>query len=421
MNKSVENKPLKIVLYVNSFLPNIGGKEFVVYYLAKALQELGHDVRIVGPSAWWKNRSYKFPFPVHRYPYFGTGRLNKKFAKFNWVTKCYEAIRLWALSINIKKFGCDIIHAHNTYPNGYVAACLYEKTNIPLIITPHGEDIQIIPELEFGLRLNPKLNTRINHSLTNAYALTAISENVYKALLDANAEKEKINMIPNGVDLERFSKHNELDVRQCLGFPENSKLVVTVGQFHPRKGHDILIRAIHSILEHVPSVRLAVIGNSDSSLEKLVDELDLRGVVKLTGPIKSPSLTNADQQSSKDAKQEDLLAAILQNSECYVSAGIGEDSEGLSLAVLEAMAASIPIVASDISGNRDVVIDGENGFLVAPGNVEELGQAILKFLVNKPMQKEMGMKAKNTAEKFGWLEIAKQYESLYRKVHHEYK
>jgi len=412
----VKRKPLNIVLYVNSFLPNIGGKQVVVYYLAKALQELGHKVRVVGPGGWRKNKSYKFPFPLHRFAGLGTGKLNEKFEGKKWAAYLYERVRFIALQRDVKKYGCDVIHAHTTYPNGYLAAKLSEKTNIPLVITPHGHDIHTIPELDFGQRLNPKLNARIWYAVGRAHALTAISENIREALIDADADNKKISMIPNGVDLERFSKKINGDVRSQLDFPPDAKIIVSVGQFHPRKGHDVLIRAMTDILKQEPLARLVIIGKSDPSLTQLLDELNLNEIVNLTGPIKAPSLTQADQDSNEQSDQNDFLAAILQNGECYVSAGVSEGSEGLSLAVLDAMASSLPVVASDISGNRDVISEAENGFLVMPGSYEKLAQAILKLLFDNEMCQQMGAKARVVASAYAWSEIAKKYEFLYRET-----
>jgi glycosyltransferase involved in cell wall biosynthesis len=342
--------------------------------------------------------------------------LNKKFGNKKWATYLYERVRFLALQRDVKKFGCDVMHAHTTYPNGYLAAKLSDKTNIPLIITPHGHDIHTIPELDFGQRLNPKLNARICYAVGRAFALTAISENIREALIDADADNKKITMIPNGVDLERFSKKIDSDVKSQLDFPPDAKIIVTVGQFHPRKGHDVLIRAMTDILKQEPLARLVIIGKSDPSLTQLLDELNLNEIVNLTGPIKAPSLTQVDQDSNKQSGQIDYLAAILQNSECYVSSGVSEGSEGLSLAVLDAMASSLPVVASDISGNRDIISEGENGYLIVPGSYEKLAQAILKLLSDDKMRQKMGDQARVVATAYAWSEIAKQYESLYRET-----
>ena len=412
----MKNKKLNIVLYVNSFLPKIGGKQLVVYYLANELHKLGHKVRVVGPSGVIKNKKYKFPFQVHRHTFFKTGQLDLSFSKLTRSNKFREMIQFWILRVNVYRFGCDVLHAHTTYPNGYLAVKLSDKTNIPVVITPHGEDIRAIPELGYGLMLEPELKERIKYSLMHAYALTAISENILVDLLNAKAKKEKIRMISNGVDTKRFSTKEFLDVKGRMGIPEGSKLITTIGQYHPRKGHDVLIKAMHIIVKVEQQAKLLLIGKSNESLKQLTRELDLGDCVFFTGEIKHPILKFTNQDSSIQLNQGDLLASILQDSELYVSAGIDENSEGFSLALLEAMAASLPIVASKISGNKDVVIEGVNGLLVSPGDVEETAQAVLKILSNKKMREKMSTNAKNTASEFEWSKVAKQYESLYRET-----
>jgi glycosyltransferase involved in cell wall biosynthesis len=412
----VKNKKLNIVLYVNSFLPNIGGKQFVVYYLAGELHKLGHKVRVVGPSGVIKNKHCKFSFQVHRLTYLKTGKLDWKYSGLTWIYKFREIIRFWALKINVYRFGGDIIHAHLTYPNGYLAVRLSHITNIPVVITPHGEDIRAIPELGYGFLLNPELKKRIEHSLKGASALTAISKSIMIDLLKANANKDKIRMIPNGVDIERFSAKEDIDIKDRMGIPKNSKLITTIGQYHPRKGHDILIKSMSLIVKLEKRARLLLIGKSDESLQQLTRKLDLDGYVIFAGEIQSPTLKFTNQNTSIQDDQGDLLASILQNSELYVSAGIEESSEGMSLALLEAMAASLPVVASKISGNKDIVIEGKNGLLVTPGCIEETAQAILKILLDDEMRKKMSANAISTATEYDWIKIAKQYESLYRET-----
>ena len=98
---------MKVVLYVNSFLPTLGGKQFVVHHLAKSLQELGHSPRVLGPSGIWKHRHLRMPYPVHRWP-----KLRGLLREQTWVAQLALDTAIW---------GCDVIHAHMTYPNGYMA------------------------------------------------------------------------------------------------------------------------------------------------------------------------------------------------------------------------------------------------------------------------------------------------------------
>jgi glycosyltransferase involved in cell wall biosynthesis len=95
---------MNIVLYVNSFLPTIGGKEIVVHYLARELRQLGNTVRVVGPSGWIRMRKHTFDYPVHRWP-----TLRNVIKEKVMYARLYLDTRLW---------GCDVIHAHTTNPNG---------------------------------------------------------------------------------------------------------------------------------------------------------------------------------------------------------------------------------------------------------------------------------------------------------------
>lgn len=389
---------MNIVLYVNSFLPSIGGREIVVHHLARALKTLGHKVRVLGPAGWWSQRKTRFEYPVHRWP-----TLRGLFK---------DQVGFTQLLLDTTFWGCDVIHAHNTTPTGYTAARLKSIRNFPLVITPHGADIHVIPEIEHGLRLDPIQKPKIDWALQKAELMTAISASVEASLLDAGAPRDKIRKIPNGVDLERFQRPIASDVRRWLQFQEDSQLIVTVGNYHPRKGHEVLIRAMPLILKSEPRARLIIVGRNSGELEPLIRDLGLDGKVKLTSPIDFPAIIS-ENGASQDHSKPDMLAAIYRSSELYVSAGLNEGAEGLSLAVFEAMAAGLPIVATNISGNRDIIQNGKNGFLIPPDNPVQLGEGVLRMLTSDESRTVMGEKAKAFAKKYRWSEIARQYLAVY--------
>ncbi len=389
---------MKIILYVNSFLPTVGGREMVVHYLAKAYQELGHDVRVFGASGWRKNRNLDLGYSVCRYP-----TMNKVFP---------NQIRMLQLLGDAVFRGCDVVHAHITYPAGYISAHLKKIKNIPLVITPHGNDIHVIPELGHGLRLDPEKDKKIKFALEKAELLTAISESIETSMLEAGAMKGKIRAIPNGVDIERFENHETQGVYSWLGVSPSSKLIVTVGNYNPRKGQDVLVRAMPEILKAVPQAVLVIVGGRTDALQPLINELGVSNAVILTGAVKPPTI----HQPNDEGGIEDRLADIYLSSSVYVSAGVAEGSEGLSLAVLEALASGLPVVASDISGNRDIVVDNENGFLVKPGSPELLAKAVLAVLQDPNRQKKMSGLAKAVAEKYRWKRIATMYLDVYEEA-----
>jgi len=382
---------LNIVLYVSNFLPKIGGREMVVFHLANELQDLGHKVRVLGPTGWWRYRKSKFNYPVHRWP-----TLRGYFA---------EQVNYLNLFLDTSLYGCDVIHAHNTYPTGYAALRLKEIKNIPLVITPHGVDIHTIPEIGHGLRLDDSLRPKIDRAAQGANLITAISTSVENAILDTGVSAKKIRMIPNGVNISRFNRQNTKDAREYFELQKETKLILTVGNYERRRGHEELIMAMPIILMSEPNARLVIVGKDTEILQPLISELNIKDEVILAGQIKPPSFEMVDG---------DKLADIYCSSDIYVSAGVNEGAEGLSLALLDGMAAGLQIVATDISGNRDIIKDGESGFLVPPGDVDRLAESLIKVLKDKELRNRMIAESKKTIEKFSWREIARQYIDVYR-------
>jgi teichuronic acid biosynthesis glycosyltransferase TuaC len=394
---------MKVVLYVNSFLPVLGGREFVVHYLADALRKLGHEARILGPSGFWKHRHLRFQYPVHRWPSlrgFMSGRVS-----------------MTHLALDTALWGCDVIHAHNTFPTGYHAVRLRSFRRYPLVITPHGQDIQSIPEIGHGLRLDPLLNQKIMFAVKNADVVTAISNNIGNALIDAGASPDRVRLIPNGVDITRFNRQPSPAIRQWLGVKPEARLIVTIGRYNPRKGQDYLVRAMPIILAKEPRAVLVIIGDKTEALSPLIKQLALDGKVVLTGGIRpSKSILTPGDKSPGQADEPDYLAELLCSSELYVSAGIQNNAEGLSLAVLEAMAAGLPVVGTAISGNTDVIVEGDNGYLVNPADESSLADGILRVLQQEPNQDRMRARARETSAQYDWIKIAHKYVETYQEA-----
>jgi len=393
---------MNIALYANTFLPTIGGRELVVHHLARELKQMGHRVRVIGPSGWWSQRRFKLEYPVHRWPAL-RGILKEQI----WFTHLllHSTIR-----------GCDVIHAHITYPAGYIAARLKGLKDIPLVITPHGADIHVIPELGHGLRLNPLLAPKIDYALQRAELLTAISDSVEASLLAAGAPRDRIRKIPNGVDIERFKKPITVDVRKWLNLAADSRLVLTVGNYRPLKGQEVLIRSMPLILAREPRTCLIIVGRNSQALQPLIRKLNLEDNVRLTGSIHFPAVPTEMDASQSTSREPDWLAALYRSSELYASASRDNGAEGLSLAVLEAMAAGLPVVGTNISGNQDIIKDGDNGFLVQPEDPAQVAEAVLKLLGSDQLRTNMCVKAKKMAMQYQWREITNEYLAVYNEA-----
>ena len=386
---------MNILLFTNSFLPQIGGREIVVHYLAREYARMGHNVRVVKPGGFWKQRRKKYPYKVHNWPIF-----KAKYEEYVYFCIILAETFLWPT---------DIIHVHNTYPCGYVAAHLKKISKIPLIITPHGADINIIPEMNFGLRLDPYKNYKIRQAISKADALTAISKGVANSIIDAGCNIDKLYMIPNGIDLERFAvKIDKYELYKWLGIEEPAKVILTVGNYRPLKGQEIIVKAMPNILKKEPMAKLVIVGKGTEALKSLIKNLGLKDYVLLTGqlPIKI-GLTN---------NSKDWLAALYEHCSIYVSASVNKQAEGLSLSLLDALAAAKPIVATNITGNCDVVENNKNGILVEPGNSVKLARGIIQVISNSERCKEFGNESYNKAKNISWNVIALKYLNLYNSL-----
>lgn len=384
-------KPLKVLLYSNSFLPQVGGREIVIYHLAKALTAAGHFAPVVSPGGWWSHRKLQYPFFVQRWPQIpGLSTVRSSMVH---------------LAIFASRFGCDVINAHATFPAGYAALKYKQYSGMPLVITPHGEDIHVIPEIGHGLRLQPEYANKIGQVVKSAERLTAISGSVVTSLLDAGAPLQNIVSIPNGVDFGRFSDTQTVDIRDRFKIPANKRILLTVGNYVRRRGHEELVRAMRAVFDGNRDAHLVIVGRGTDVLIPLIDELELNEAITLTGAVPPVEL---------DPKAHDIVGALYRESEVYVAPGMSEGSEGLSLALLDAMAAGLAIVATRISGNRDVITDEKNGLLVKPGDPSAIAQGVSRMLDDSGMRDTFREQALTDVQPYSWTAIAGQYVETYR-------
>lgn len=169
---------------------------------------------------------------------------------------------------------------------------------------------------------------------------------------------------------------------------------VTVGTLYYVKNHKLLLRALKLCIDRTGQfIKLKIIGQGEmrSELEKMCAALRLEAHVEFLG--------------WKENVYEEL-----QKADAYVCSSV---MEGISLSIIEAMACAMPIIASDVGGNRDLVKDGINGLLFESGDVEALANCMIRFVRNEADVAEMGMNSLRISKKFDIKKCVKEYESLY--------
>ena len=203
------------------------------------------------------------------------------------------------------------------------------------------------------------------------------------------------NIIPNGIDLERFSP----DVSPIDGFCDGKLNILFVGRLEKRKGFNYLLKAYKRVKREIPESRLIVVGPGTRlrrKYEKEVMQSRLEDVVFVGY-----------------ASQDDL-PRYYKTADIFCAPATGWESFGMVL--LEAMALGKPIVASNIAGYASVVTHGDDGILVPPKDEEKLAQALLSLMSDQSLRQQMGANGKLKAQEYGWEHIAKRVLDYYARV-----
>jgi phosphatidylinositol alpha-mannosyltransferase len=199
-----------------------------------------------------------------------------------------------------------------------------------------------------------------------------------------------LRIVPNGVDVQRFASARPAPLA-------TGRHLLFVGRLEERKGFRIAVEAFGQLARAYPDLRMLVIG--DGSERDAVDGLaeDVRRRVEMLGRV-----------------DDDRLASYLKAADLYIGPATGGESFGIVLA--EAMAAGRPIVASDISGYRDVARNGTEAVLVPPGDATALAAGVRRLLDDPAWAKSLGDAGAKRAQEFDWDTVTDQLVAIYRGV-----
>jgi len=288
----------------------------------------------------------------------------------------------------------DIVHTHSSVA-GVVGRLAALSAGIPAIIHHvHGWGLhEGMSAWTRGLYLTlERLCARFTDRI-----VTVSEPDIRKGLAQGIATREKYSLIYNGIDLEKFRQNIPVQpVRAELGLKPDSKLVGMIGRLDRQKNPLDLIRAAAIVSGAYPNVQFLIVG--DGSLrphcERLIEELGLQDKFFLLG-------------FRSDVARILPILTITAMSSLW---------EGLPLAFFEAMSAGKPIVANNIDGARDAVIDGQTGFLVPAHQPEAMAERILALLQNEALCSQMGRLAQQRSDAYSLQKMTGNVEALYREL-----
>ncbi len=263
----------------------------------------------------------------------------------------------------VKKYKIDIIHAHSVIPTGLVGVIVAKIMGFPLFITTHGMDINNFDAKSIYGHL-------ISFSLNHCDRAIAVSDDLAETMKSLGINKDKIIILRNAVDTERFKSFKNTKFRHKYGVKENEILILFVGYLDTFKGIFELIDTFYEINKKNKNVKLMMVGTGPKKdeLKKKISHLGLRSYVMLTGAVSNTE-----------------IHSYYQMADVFV---LPSYTEGFPLSVLEAMACGIPVVASNVGGIHEIVKNGLSGFLVYPKKREELTEKLNLIIDNEDLRKK---------------------------------
>lgn len=284
----------------------------------------------------------------------------------------------------------ELVHSHLYHANLYGRLAAWRE-DIPIIASVHNT----YSRRKWHRHLINRLLARVT------YRITAGSADVERDILDHDrVAPEKVLRLPNCIDLDRVATSlTPAAAKQRLGFGAADLVIATVGRMEEQKGHAFLLDAFASLrqqkqLDGMP-LRLLVVGDGrlKSATEQRAADLGIAGACRFPGSIRD-------------------LAEIYRAIDLFVMPSLWE---GLSLAMLEAMAAGLPMIATDVGGARDVLGDGARGILVPAGDAGALAQAICSLLVDAGKCAAMAISgSRYVRENYGVAALSRQLAELYQ-------
>jgi teichuronic acid biosynthesis glycosyltransferase TuaC len=252
-----------------------------------------------------------------------------------------------------RQYGAGIIDAHFAYPSGRAAVLLGKWLNWPVSITLRGTEARLLEDAS--------LARQVVAAVRQADRVISVSDSLRQRLVQAGVDPEHIEVVGNGVDLERFAAQPRDAARRVLGIPSDAKVLISVGGLVERKGFHRVLDILPELVLRFPTLLYLIVGGGgpegdmSATLREQVRELGLEGHVRFMGSL-----------------PPDELASPLSAADVFV---LSTRNEGWANVFLEAMSCGLPVVTTAVGGNAEVVCTPELGTIVPFGDAAALCDA----------------------------------------------
>lgn len=377
---------MRIGLVTGTFLPNVGGLEWKVHFLATEYRRRGHEVTV------FHAKQHSGPLPVKpRYNIVSVGpRSFPGYGRLGIMERVFET-RLLAFH---RHAAFDALHCHAIDVPTRVGVRVKRKTGVPVVATTAGHDIIPMAEAGWSLRCRPYYDRIIRDNMRRVDAVGAISRRARQELENMGATAQILD-IPNGVDWEQFQCGANDWLRQHLGLPASALTMVSLGRNHPQKGYESGIQAFARMAAKVPEAHYVIVGPGVPALQATVARTPLSQRIHLLDRVPMSEVPK-----------------LLWSADIFFSPSM---TEGFAQVVVQAMACARPCVLSDCPGNEDFQ-GSAFAVLGKAGDPASLAHALEQVVCDPNKRREMSVAAHASSRRYAWSAIADEYLEVFHRL-----
>ena len=387
--KGLQNNIMHIAHFTNFYLPIVNGVVRSVEAFRKELTRQGHNVFVFAQE----DTDYEDESPfIFRYPSLPLPTdvdISAVIPVSNFIDKLLPSLKL------------NVIHTHHPVLLGQTAATKADALNLPLVFTFHTryrEYTHYIPLPQDVIQdfLKDTVEVWLRDFMRKCQHIVIPSQSMKDILVNEYGLQDRFSVIPTGIDLEPY-KHADGDALRSREGWDNDKVLISTGRLGQEKNWTTFLQAAQKVYQEHPELRVVIIGYGPDrdELEKLSSELGIAERVTFTGKIPFSDVINY-------LKAADIF-------------GFASITETQGLVTMEAMAAGLPVVAVDASGTRDIVTNGEQGYLVR-NDADALAESLIQLLDSPETMHRFSANALERAKAFDLENCAKQLVEVYEQA-----
>lgn len=380
---------MHIAFFTNFYLPVINGVVRSVESFRSELTNQGHNVFVFAQTD--QDYTDEAPF-IFRYPSLPLPvqvKVSAVIPVSPFVDQLLPALKL------------DVIHTHHPILLGQTAAAKAEELDLPLIFTFHTQYREYthylpLPQEVIQEFMKNTIQNWMMDFMQKCQHIVVPSQSMKEILVQDYGLRDRYTVIPTGIDLEPYRRADGRQLRSEMGW-QDDKVLVSSGRLAKEKNWDTLLNAVKKVHQKHADLRVVLIGGGPEkeALQNLAAELGIADRVTFTGELPFSEVIQY-------LKAADLF-------------GFASVTETQGLVTMEALAAGLPVVAVDASGTRDIVDDGEQGYLVS-NDSGALAESISRLLDSPESMEKFRSNALKKAREFDVKNCAKQLVGVYEQA-----